>query len=105
MAPGEPMDFNFSAASIRASLCAYRYRSLLVLRSMRSLSLPSALMRSLKTVVACSSSDMSSNDDSLEVASKCQGRWRAPPGGGGKKKETGAEKGRGGGGVGSGGPP
>src|SRR3989304_4685089 len=73
MAPGEPMGFNFAAASIRASLCAYRSRSLLVLRSMRSLSLPSALMRSLKTVVACSSSDMSSNDDSLEVASKCKG--------------------------------
>src|SRR3989304_1227965 len=88
MAPGEPMDFNFSAASIRASLCAYRSRSLLVLRSMRSLSLPSALMRSLKTVVACSSSDMSSNDDSLEVASKCKGRWRTAQGGVEKIEDT-----------------
>src|SRR3972149_5567842 len=95
MAPGEPMDFNFPAASIRASLCAYRSRSLLVLRSMRSLSLPSALMRSLKTVVACSSRDMSSNDDSLEVASKCQGRWRPAQGGVEKIEDTVPEDARG----------
>ena len=43
------MAFNFSAASIRASLCAYRSRSFLVLWSIRSLSLPSALVRSLST--------------------------------------------------------
>src|SRR3989304_8308075 len=52
-------------------------------------------MRALKAVVACWTSDMSSNDDSLEVASKCQGRWRAAQGGVEKIEDTVPEDARG----------